>query len=237
MKFAICDDEPSCVKMIDDYIKTRKGFDIKTMIFYSGEALLAQCQEEGQSFDAFFIDIEMSGMDGVKTAKAIREMDRDVSIIFVTSYKKYAIDCINCGPLRFLVKPIQLDALKEAVDSIIKLITEKRETISFKENGDDVRLYCDEIIFCESNGHMLTLYTKEGQFRTRINISELEEHLKKAHFFRPHKSYLINMRYLKRICDKDVELYGTSLRIPLSRNKKSALQEAFVAEMERRYVV
>ena len=172
-----------------------------------------------------------------ETAKAIREMDRDVSIIFVTSYKKYAIDCINCGPLRFLVKPVQLDALKEAVDSIIKLITEKRETISFKENGDDVRLYCDEIIFCESNGHMLTLYTKEGQFCTRINIGELEEHLKKAHFFRPHKSYLINMRYLKRICDKDVELYGTSLRIPLSRNKKSALHEAFVAEMERRYVV
>ena len=90
MRFAICDDEPEHIQMLQAYFDARPELNIESEPYYSGEALIADYQERGVRYDALFIDMEMGTMNGIDTANAVRVLDEYVIIIFVTNYAQYA---------------------------------------------------------------------------------------------------------------------------------------------------
>ncbi|MEF2824784.1 MAG: LytTR family DNA-binding domain-containing protein [Peptococcaceae bacterium] len=235
MRFAICDDERVHINELENYFAQKENVQIETEPFESGEALLDAYKQRQQSFDALFIDLEMGGMNGIETANAIRAIDERVIIVFVTSHEEYAIDCFQCSPLRFLKKPLQPEKVDEALWAIVHLIESKRETISFVENKEYVRLYCDEIIYCEGSRNTVIMYTAEGAHQVRMTLTEAEKALSPNLFCRCHKGYLVNVGCIKKIVGQDIVLRHCETTLPIGRAYKTALKAALVDYEERRF--
>lgn len=235
MRFAICDDERVHINELEEYFAQKEDLQIESEPFESGEALLDAYKQGQQSFDALFIDMEMGGMNGIETANAIRAIDERVIIVFVTSHEEYAIDCFQCSPLRFLKKPLQPEKVDEALWAIVHLIESKRETISFVENKEYVRLYCDEIIYCEGSRNTVIMYTAEGAHQVRMTLTEAEKALSPNLFCRCHKGYLVNLGCIKKIAGQDIVLRHCETTLPIGRAYKTLLKAALVDYEERRF--
>lgn len=84
MRFAICDDEQTAINLLQDQFDLRPELAIEHDAYTSGEALLA-AYKNGARYDALFIDMEMGGMNGIDTANAIRALDDEVIVVYVTA--------------------------------------------------------------------------------------------------------------------------------------------------------
>lgn len=234
MRFAICDDDIHYMNELESYFDNCEAWQIEAEPYESGEALIAAYRDCGYRYDALFIDMEMEGLNGIETAKAIRSIDERVIIIFVTSYEEYAIESFQCSPLRFLTKPLKTEKLDEALGAIHHLLTQKRETITFHENKSYVRLYCDEIIYCECSRNNMILHTKEGTHQVRMTLTEAEKALTSGMFCRCHKGFLVNLGYIKKIVGQTIILYHCGDVLPIGRAYKQALKGAVVDYEEGR---
>lgn len=110
LKIAVCDDEPAYAKQISDRIK-RFMPDCEIESFLSGEDLLL-C---GALFDIYFLDIQMERMNGIETARKLREQDDESIIVFFTAAKEYVFDAFDVAALQYLVKPVDDAKLQETL--------------------------------------------------------------------------------------------------------------------------
>ena len=109
LKIAICDDDVKMTGMLDtilEKIAKRNFVKIDTEVFLDG-GKLEKAVEEKMYFDIIFLDIEMGDEDGITAARKIRETDRNVLIIYVTSHESYMQESFSVRPFRFVVKPIE----------------------------------------------------------------------------------------------------------------------------------
>ena len=226
MRFAICDDEPTHIQVLEKYFTEQKEFDIKWDAYTKGEALLEDYIENNAPYDAIFLDLEMPGLNGLETANAIRAMDDRVFIIFVTSHSHHMEESFKCLPLRFLLKPIDPEKLKEAICTIAKKLEQEHIAINFSVDKGKIRLYCDDIIYCESDRHWVIIRTKDKNYRPRVALSKIEQLLPEEMFARCHQAFLINLRYVKEIRGDKLWVYGEEEPIPISRSFKPSFRLA-----------
>ena len=176
MRFAICDDEQTAIDLLQDQFDQRPELAIEHDAYTSGEALLA-AYKNGARYDALFIDMEMGGMNGIDTANAIREMDDEVIVIYVTSYTRYLKQAFGHNVLDFVEKS-QLDTdLPHAIDTVARELARRRLSLSISDNKKAVYLYYDEIFYIESVAHYLEFHTKDTVYRSRSSLSQLENSL------------------------------------------------------------
>ena len=115
MRIAICDDEKNIRELIAN--KVAKQYpDAEIIFFQSGEELLLV----DESIDILFLDIQMSGIDGMETARELRKKDKSVILVFVTAVEEYVFQAFDVGAFNYIVKPIDdgkfSDVLHRAVD-------------------------------------------------------------------------------------------------------------------------
>ena len=116
MQIAICDDEKifrnNLKEVLIEY-KAEKRVQIDIYEFNDGMDLL----DTNIIFDVVFIDFQMPGLNGLETARALRQKNCICSIIFITSYPQFVFDSFEVQPFRFLVKPLDVTKVKSAMDS------------------------------------------------------------------------------------------------------------------------
>lgn len=173
MRIAICDDDPQSLEKLRTVITAREDLAAEIHLYESGEALLAAISNDGLRFDALFIDMEMVGLNGIQTVNALRDMDDEVIVVFVTSYKKYMKECFQCRALRFVEKSNLDEELIEAIDAVSKEHARKKLSLTFSDNKTDVHLYYEEIYYIESRDHYLELHTKTAVYRYRSTLQRL----------------------------------------------------------------
>lgn len=233
MRFAICDDNKDHIAILQAFFDQRPELDIQTATYTSGEALLHD-YEENQRYDALFIDMEMGGMNGIATANAIRAIDERVIIVFVTSHAQYAVESFQCEPLDFLVKPVQEDKLARTLSVIAKKLSKPRATLSFQKDGEYIRLYCDDIIYCESDHNDVCIHTSDAVYTLRTTLADIAERLPTELFFRVNRGCLVNFAYVARCtADNVILLYKSDARLLLRRQSKKPFTEALIAYEER----
>lgn len=235
LRLAICDDNIQHIDVLEAYFKSRMDLKIDIFSYNSGEALLEDYREDGVRYDVLFIDMEMPGLNGIETAKCIREMDETVMIVFVTSHPQYMRESFKCLPLRFLLKPVQENDLWEALDTIVRKLSKEKKTISFNSADGFVRLYCEEILYCESQNNHVKIVTREQMYSVRMTLSDLEKRLNCKVFCRCHKSFLINLQHLKTVNGSNIQLYHGVMQIPLGRSFKKRFNEAVISYEERAF--
>ncbi|MDP5170230.1 MAG: LytTR family DNA-binding domain-containing protein [Bacteroidia bacterium] len=159
--------------------------------------------------DIVFLDIRMPGESGFDLVNSQRE--RDFALIFVTAHQDFALDAIKARTVDFLLKPLDMEELKVSVDRAKEFLIGKRRneatffanpmeaTIPVPTNAGTRLVALQDIVYltaCDNYTYVHLSINRERYLISK-NLGQLEEELPAAHFFRTHKSFLVNIHHLK----------------------------------------
>lgn len=232
MKIAICDDNFNIVdevkNLLDEYALSKNlSLDIST--FDNGQAVL----ESDERFNIAILDVEMPGCNGIELGKILREKNRHIVLMYITSHKKYLDEALNLNAARFFEKPIDSKRFYDGLDNALKRIDNTTIKFFLKEDNASVRINANDIIYVEIEpiGHRKTkVVTEEKTYISSNKIAFWEEHLISSLFVKTHKSYIINMEYITKYENNTLQLDG-KYNIPISRNYQSSVHKAFIRYM------
>ena len=180
----------------------------------TGEQLTTLYEEHEP--DVIFLDVEMPGMSGVTAANKITALSEgDLPLfIFTTAYEEYALEAFDINAVDYLLKPYDESRFQTSLARVRKKFHQMEEQWSKKatpsnnktdkllvEDGERmVVLDPDTILYAVPYNRMLEIHTIGNEVVTsRLSLQELEEKLGGQLFFRTHRSYLVNLNYVKEI--------------------------------------
>lgn len=192
--------------------------------------------------DLVFLDIEMPEYSGFDLINFFREIDFE--IIFVTAYSEYAIKAFDVSAIDYLLKPLDIDQLKNAIEKVktkklktnmpqrLELLKESYKNEEFRRIAlpmNDGLLFIEvaDIILIEAEGAYSNLFLKNG---SKILVSKrlkfFEELLQNRNFiYRPHRSFLVNLNYIKKYIKGDgAIIMDNTFTVAISRDKKSEFE-------------
>lgn len=196
LQVAVCDDEIiECCNMAKRIKEIMEEMKMPCIIrqFRSGGELLQALE----SFDIVFLDIMMQEPDGMTTAQILRERAFDKILVFVSSSREYVFEAYDVEAFQYLLKPVGDRKLKSVLQKAVRK-TESRSQgfIIVSRERQKKKLFLDDIYYFEIRGRIVDVHGPEGIFTYYEQIGELENKLRDKNFFRCHKSYLINLKYV-----------------------------------------
>ncbi len=192
MNIAICDDEnifiDTLIKDIAEIYGDNSKFHIEA--YKDGEDFISTFSR-GQ-FDIIFMDIEMSGMDGLKTAEFIRSIDKNVILAFLTSYDKFVYSGYEVNAFRYILKyqprPIYLKQIKDTINEYNR----KRKFIPIYINDILKQLPIDDIYYIEVYLRKIVIHLSDKTYTTVGKLNDYVHELDGLYFVKPDKSHLVN---------------------------------------------
>lgn len=223
MRIAIVDDEKIICEQIKDFIQKEHG-DCQIDSYFSGQAFL----EAGKQFDLVFLDIQMEGMDGMDTARALRKTQPEAVLIFVTGSKEYVFEAFDVSAFHYLLKPLEETKFKEVLARA--LLESQRHRAGRQERlfirTKNLTIDQKDILYIESRGKKVDIHTLKETFSIYGAMNELETQLSKS-FYRCHRGYLVNMAYITEYGTDSITLTGGA-RVYLTKKKHGEFVKAYM---------
>lgn len=193
---AVCDDEVmECnriAKKIGEILAEMK-VPCTVKQFYNGRELL----QSSDSFDLIFLDIIMGEMDGMRTAQLVRQRAYDTILVFISSSREYVFDAYEVEAFQYLLKPVEEGKLRRVLQkAVFRTEDRSREFIVINRERQKKKLFLDDIFYFEIRGRLIDVHGTGGIFSYYGQIGVLEKDLDGKGFFRCHKSYLVNLKYV-----------------------------------------
>jgi DNA-binding LytR/AlgR family response regulator len=178
--------------------------------------------------DLIFLDIEMPIINGFELLDVLKNKPQ---IIFVTGKTEYAFKAFDYDATDYLQKPITQERFNLGVEKALEYHrlkfennTSEEEYIFIKSNLKKRKIFINNILWIEALGDYIKLVTNEESYVILSTMKAFEKEVEEYSFLRIHKSYIVNLKKIKRFNSKFVEI--NTENIPLSRNKKKLLIEA-----------
>lgn len=176
-------------------------------------------------FDLVFMDIDMPAMNGMDTARALRERDAHVLLIFVTALARFALNGYEVDAFDFIVKPLQYNFFSAKMNRAMKKLTSAQRTRLLIKSGEKtVSVFADEIVYVDIFNHVLSFHTKEETVSTRGTMKDVMESLDGSTFAMCNKSCVVNLNHVQSIEGDDVVLDGGE-RLSISRPRKKEFMQ------------
>ncbi len=237
--------------IIEDEKNNRENL-AKILLEYCSEVnIVAQCSSaiDGRKAiieyrpDLVFLDIEMPGGDGFSLLESFEEINFEV--IFVTAYNHYGVKAVKFCALDYLLKPVDILELSQAVEKVQKRLKAKTDTLRLQtllanrsnESNPKIALpLSDKIVFidvtsiirCQGEGNYTHIYLKEEEkLLASKTLKEFEELLSDYNFLRVHQSHLINLNEVKAYMKTDggyIKMNDSS-SVSISRQRKEMVME------------
>ena len=170
-------------------------------------------------FDLLILDIEMPLLDGISTAKRVRETDKTVQILFLTNMAQYALNGYEVEAIGYVLKPISYYSLVVEMKKVSRVLcSQTKRAILLTSINETKRISVDEITYVEINNHQLVFHTLSGSSTLTGSLKVAEQELSRNGFASCNRCYLVNMRYVEKVQNFTVVVAGTPLAI--SRNKR-----------------
>ncbi|MFA9377244.1 MAG: LytR/AlgR family response regulator transcription factor [Lachnotalea sp.] len=223
LKVAIVEDEVEYIEQIQDLIDEYcKEFskEIQVTSFDNGEQIITDYKI---NFDIIFLDIEMPILDGMKTAEKIREIDKEVVLVFITNMAHYAINGYSVGAFDFILKPINYSTFSVRFTRAINRVRKRESGLILLSLSDGVKkIKTTQIYYVDVQNRMLHYHTDEGEYIVRGTLQNAEKELGKYQFVKCNHWYLVNLKYVSEIRKGMAMVAGNELEIS-RRNKTSFL--------------
>lgn len=235
LKIAVCDDEKLFRKNIKELVSgylNQDAVEYEIDTYCSGEEFL-KLGIEMVKYQIAFLDINMAQIDGIMTAKKIREVSSEIYIVFVTAFVNYTLEGYKVDAVRYLLKSNTnfKESVYECMDAIIRkmnYVIVKKE-FRFQEGTKVVPL--NRLLYIESVLHKLKFYVMEDKLKVYTlyeTLNNMEQQFQGNGFVRVHQSFLVNMKHMKSVSGYEVLLSnGTRLAVPKARYKY--VKETFIA--------
>ncbi|MDY8137866.1 LytTR family DNA-binding domain-containing protein [Aquimarina sp. 2201CG5-10] len=250
MKALIIDDENKARRLLEALI-VRECQEI-TSIFQASDLESGIETIKEQQPDIVFLDIEMPKYSGLQILEFFENKEVNFQIIFTTGYNHYAVEAFKLSAIDYLLKPIDVEELKIAVEKTIKVIQDKSITNKFDDLKKAFKQLAlnkialeipkgiifvshDDVLLFEADGMYTKVYLKDG--KTELICKPLKHFVEqlesKPIFYKPHRSYLINLKHIKELSKKDgyFLIMENKKTIPIAKDKKEEfikiVQEVF----------
>lgn len=220
IRVAIVEDEAEIQEQLMGYVQryTRQygtAFEVKT--FADGLEIL---EDYRPAYDLILLDIEMKHLDGMETARRIRELDPEVMLVFITNMAQYAIKGYAVGALDYVLKPVPYFAFSQQLQKVeAQLCRRTRHYLAVPVEGGLRRLDTSRIYYIESEGHRVHFYTEEGDFAAPGALKALEEKLADRPFARCNSGYLVNLAQVQAVQQNTVEVGPYELQVSRPKRK------------------
>lgn len=225
MRIAVVDDDPNdaalVIRFVDRYYQGDKSrYSIAT--FPTGEDFLCDYQA---SFDLVFLDVEMPGMGGLRTAAKLRQIDQQVVLVFTTKMAQYAASGYDVDAIGYLVKPVGYYDLALKMHKAQGLVEARRQiTVSLNAETGTEFVSSRDILYVEVRGHAVIYHTsKRGAMKVWGSLKATEGQLSRASFVRISRYCLVNIEHVDAVHGDVVNVGGQSLSLSRSCHK-SVLQ-------------
>lgn len=229
-KIAVCDDEQI---FIDDVAAKLKEQSEQCEIseYTSGEELL----DSSLDFNIIFLDIEMTGINGINTAFSLRERKYDGMIIFLTSHTEFMPDAFKVKAFRFLDKPLDNEKFNEAFSEAKKEILNTEHILLSDRSGKKVYFKLTDIVYLEAYGDGTYIYGKTGSvYDTDKPLKYWKEQIGSEHFYQIHKSYIVSYLYVSTILKSDqVVMKGVERPLDISRRNVVPFRNGFFGYIKK----
>lgn len=230
LEIAVCDDEKFYRERIHALLQkylSEHQLDGTIDIFCSGKEFLSQ-RGNAVKYDVVFMDINMEQTDGIETAMQIRAFWSNTYIVFVTAFIKYALDGYKVNAVRYIMKDTLDVAIPECMDAILQKMQLRQINFAFLEG--EKRLYTDNLLYVESKKHKSIFFYQEERLKTYQlyeKLDNIEKLLKDFGFLRIHKSYLVNVRHIRKI-NNYIATLSTGEELPVPRIRYQTVKREFV---------
>ena len=231
LRIAIAEDESAFARQLEENLQRfaqENQIELQIDTFTDGTSLVEHYSVE---WDLLLLDVDMPGMDGLSTARCVRERDADVLIMFITNLAQYAINGYEVDALDYVLKPVGYYALAMKLKKALRLLRSRSgRSIILSRDGNVVRLPLARLYYVEVYGHQLRYHTAEGElFQTGArSLGLMEKDLAGDGFARCHNGYLVNLRYVEAVTADGVRVAGDLL--PLSRHRRKEFLQALLNE-------
>ena len=243
MKIVICDDSIEDVlqieKLLNKYLRLFSREDIKQER-YLDAAQLYQRIQEGDLADIYKLDMIMEEKNGIDIGNQVRKVGRENVIIYVTSSNDFALEAYGVHAVRYLVKPVSEEKFFEALTYALSFTEVERDSTYLVKTRDGfVSVFYSQIEVIENVSRRLEIHMKSGEVIRSIVIrksfdQEIEELVRDRNFLLVHKSYLINLNYVKKLDRNDVVM-ESGRRIPISKARAMDVKREYLLFVAEKY--
>lgn len=162
INIAICDDEQTSLdsikKLATDFFRSQ-NIKINISLFSSGEELLSSDKD----IDILFLDIQMKQLNGIETAKKIRNKSYKCFLIFITVLKEMVFQSFEVQPFDYMLKPIQYDNFKKTMERLLlSMKSADKENLLIQRGTESSIVSFEEIIYCEIINRKIYLHLKSA---------------------------------------------------------------------------
>lgn len=234
MRVLIADDDPEASSYLKSIIED--VMDV-AVVGVAQDGKDAVDQAEANHPHVVFLDIDMPEMNGVEVARVLSDLQPDLIFVFATGHADYWREAFELYTYDYILKPFDEQRIRRTVrrlrDRVFNdQVRKAKENQSIMIQIDERRVFLDpdEIIFIECQKPKLLIKTVNKNYLTVGDMVRMEEKMNPVKFFRSHKSYLVNLRYLKEIMPSGRTfeiLLSTGDKILLSRNRERVLRDRF----------
>lgn len=220
LKIAICDDEREVRETLGFALEklTENTPDRLVYEFSSGQKAVRWLENHPGEIDLLFLDMEMKDLNGIQTAQAIREFDRNLMLAFVTGYENYVFEGYQTEAMDYLLKPVDMKRLAAVLDRARSRLEKERERYFVFKNMDGIfRFSLEDIVLFYSQGRKVVVSAKNREYSFYEKLDQVEKTLGDS-FVRIHQRYLVNPAYVEFIGRNSVRILDKEL--PISRSLK-----------------
>lgn len=224
MFVAICEDNPIESQAIADIVGSAFGSN-----GISCNISQFNCAKDFESsaikYDLIFMDCKLPDGNGIEIAHRLRETDDEAVIIYVTAYGEYVFDSFEVGAFRYILKPVKEDAIKKAIESFIKY-SEKNSYIDIPTAHKAQTVRLTNIIYVEANNKRSIVRLADRTIDSTKTISSFQDEIISPAFFRTHRHFLLNMKYIADI-NNNVIILTNGEKVEVSRRCLADFNKAY----------
>lgn len=224
-RIAIVEDTERDYAQLSEHISRfgkEKELEIEVIHFPNAIQFLRQYHGD---FQVVMMDIDMPVLNGMDAAHRLREIDPSVVLVFVTALARFAVNGYEVNAFDFIVKPIAYPLFVSKMTRILKqLASTGRKKLLIHSGEKAIRVYEDEIIYVDIQGHTLTFHTERQNVTTRGSMKDAVEALDEEFFAMCNKSCLLNLHRIDQISG-DEAVMDNGDRIQISRPRKTEFMQ------------
>ncbi|MDD4496435.1 MAG: LytTR family DNA-binding domain-containing protein [Eubacteriales bacterium] len=233
LQIAVCDDNidelANMAQLLTRY-RTARHVNCDYTAFASGFELISAL-EKGKRFDIFCLDIIMPGIMGIDIAKEIRTFDKTAPILFFTSSSEFALESYSVKAINYVLKPVSKEKLFFTLDDVLEQIKadEDEDTIIVKSNEGIQKILLSNLVFAEVIGRNVFYHLRSGKvIECTESFSAVSDNLLKFKcFIKPHRSFIVNMKYVDTIENHQMTLQTLST-IPIAQGKVREIKQQYL---------
>lgn len=231
-KIALCDDESEQNQILrlylEEYFKNNDQ-QVKYKEYIVGSKLLEEFNEDPTFFNICFLDIDMQPLDGIRLAREIRKINKDVIIIFVSAHWEFSLVGYEVRAYDYIVKPIDPARLQVTLKEICEKIENRKEIVNDKkivinQGKNQIEMNMNEIIFIEKMKNKLLINCEHIGYEYNMTLSKLLEQLDDGSFIQCHRGYIVNKYWISECKNYQIRL-RTGRELTVSRKYFQSVKE------------